>query len=87
MARRLNGVLAQAGADAAAGGSVAEIEAQAAQALLEAGFVRVDYVAIRQAESLAMFAENRVDRQGRVLAAAWLGKTRLIDNMAVSQIR
>ena len=84
VARRLNGVLAQAGADAAAGGSVVEIEAQAAQALLEAGFARVDYVAIRQAESLAVFVEDRVDKPGRILAAAWLGKTRLIDNMAVA---
>lgn len=84
VARRLNGVLAQAGADAAAGGSVAEIEAQAARALLEAGFAKVDYVAIRQAESLAVFAGDRVDKPGRVLAAAWVGKTRLIDNMAVA---
>ena len=83
VARRLNGVLALAAADASAGGSVAEIEAQAARSLLEAGFAMVDYVAIRQADSLATFDDDRVDRPGRILAAAWLGKTRLIDNMAV----
>lgn len=86
VARRLNGVLAQAGVDAAAGGSVAEIEAQAARALLEAGFAKVDYVAIRQAESLAVFEGNRVNTPGRILTAAWLGKTRLIDNMAVAAV-
>ena len=86
VARRLNGVLAQAGADAAAGGSVAEIEAQAARALLEAGFASVDYVAIRQAESLAVFEGDRVNTPGRILTAAWLGKTRLIDNMAVAAV-
>ncbi|HWA89209.1 MAG TPA: pantoate--beta-alanine ligase [Rhizomicrobium sp.] len=41
----------------------------AKQALLEAGFDTVDYVAIRD---------------GRILAAAKIGGTRLIDNMAVS---
>lgn len=84
VARQLNGVLAQAAADAAAGGSVAQIEAQAAQSLLAAGFARVDYVAIRQAESLAQYESDNVDAPGRILAAAWLGKTRLIDNMAVA---
>lgn len=39
---------------------------KAEKALKEAGFDRVDYVAARW---------------GRILAAAWLGKTRLIDNM------
>ena len=86
VARRLNGVLAQAGANAAAGGSVAEIEAQAARSLLEAGFAMVDYVAIRQAGSLAVFEGDKVDTPGCILAAAWLGKTRLIDNMAVAAV-
>lgn len=86
VARQLNGVLAQAGANATAGGSVAEIEAQAARSLLEAGFAKVDYVAIRQADSLAVFEGDRVDTPGRILAAAWLGKTRLIDNMAVAAV-
>ncbi len=83
VARRLNGILALAAADASAGASVAEIETQAATSLLEAGFAMVDYVAIRQADSLATFDDDRVERPGRILAAAWLGKTRLIDNMAV----
>ena len=53
-----------------------------AEALLNAGFAKVDYVAIRHAESLAPFS-GVVDAPARILAAAWLGKTRLIDNMAV----
>jgi len=40
------------------------------QAILEAGFDKVDYVALKPEWS-------------RILAAAWIGKTRLIDNMAV----
>ena len=83
VARRLNGVLAEAGARAGAGQPVNGIEAAAREALLTAGFGHVDYVAIRRADDLAPFADGIVDGPARVLAAAWLGKTRLIDNMPV----
>ncbi|MCC6921078.1 MAG: pantoate--beta-alanine ligase [Alphaproteobacteria bacterium] len=49
--------------------------------LLAAGFDKVDYLEIRDAETLA-HAEDRA-RPLRVLAAAKIGATRLIDNMAV----
>ena len=55
--------------------------AEGAAALLQAGFARVDYVAIRDAETLA--AVRDVTRPARVLSAARVGTTRLIDNMAV----
>jgi pantoate--beta-alanine ligase len=83
IARRLNGVLAEAGAGAAAGAGIAAVEAGARDAVLRAGFHRVDYVAIRRADDLAPFAGGTVDGPARVLAAVWLGRTRLIDNMAV----
>ena len=83
VARRLNGVLAEAGARASAGEPVAAVEAAAADALLDAGFATVDYVAIRRADDLQPFGDDVVDAPARILAAAWLGKTRLIDNMAV----
>lgn len=82
IARRLNGVLAEAGARASAGEPIDGVESDAAEALLQAGFASVDYVAIRRAEDLGSFA-GVVDAPARILAAAWLGKTRLIDNMAV----
>lgn len=82
IARRLNGVLAEAGARASAGEPIDGVESDAAEALLQAGFASVDYVAIRRAEDLGSFARV-VDAPARILAAAWLGKTRLIDNMAV----
>lgn len=50
-------------------------------ALEQAGFTRVDYVEIVDAASLV--ALDRLDRPGRILAAAWLGRTRLIDNLPV----
>ena len=48
--------------------------------LMALGF-RVDYVSARNAESLAI-PKNK-DEPLRLIAAAWLGKTRLIDNIAV----
>lgn len=42
---------------------------------------RVDYVAARNAETLAL--PKSPDEPLRLLAAAWLGNTRLIDNIAV----
>ena len=82
IARRLNGVLAQAGAQAATGRPLAAVEKDAHAALLKAGFERIDYVAIRRADDLAPFA-GTVDAPARILAAAWIGRTRLIDNLAV----
>jgi pantoate--beta-alanine ligase len=50
--------------------------------ILAAGFAKVDYVAVRDAETLRE-PDPASNRPLRVLAAAWLGKTRLIDNVAV----
>lgn len=81
IAARLNLVLHDAIKAAHAGEPIGETEAEAARHLIAAGFSGVDYVAIRDAETLAPIAD--LARPARILAAAWLGKTRLIDNMAV----
>jgi pantoate--beta-alanine ligase len=47
-----------------------------------AGFGPIDYLVVRDAETLAPW-DRASGRKARVLAAAWLGKTRLIDNLAV----
>jgi pantoate--beta-alanine ligase len=83
IARRLNGVLAEAAIKAADKRPLAPVERDAYAELLKAGFERVDYVAVRRADDLAVFANGVVNAPARILAAAWLGKTRLIDNMAV----
>lgn len=83
VARRLNGVLAQAGVRAAGGAPLPAIEDEAREDLLRAGFSHVDYVAVRRADDLAAFEGGTVDGPARILAAAWIGRTRLIDNMAV----
>ncbi len=51
------------------------------QRLQAAGFIP-DYVSIRRARDLAQPAAG--DRDLRVLAAAWLGKARLIDNLDIT---
>jgi pantoate--beta-alanine ligase len=84
IARRLNGVLAEGGIQATDRRPLAAVEQDAHAALLKAGFERVDYVAVRRADDLAPFPEGVVDAPARILAAAWLGGTRLIDNMAVA---
>jgi pantoate--beta-alanine ligase len=50
----------------------------ARQALLYAGFDKVDYVTLRNSGT---FKKENADR---ALAAAWIGKTRLIDNMPMN---
>ena len=57
--------------------------AAAGAAILDAGFRSIDYVELRDAESLQPVTAP-VSRPARLLAAAWLGKARLIDNVAVA---
>jgi pantoate--beta-alanine ligase len=72
-------VLSQTAARITGGEAVAASAAAGRAALTEAGFTKVDYLEICDAATLTPL--ERADRPGRVLAAAWLGKTRLIDNV------
>jgi len=62
-------------------GDIDAATASAGEELLAAGFASVDYIAVRDAETLQPLTDAA--RPARVLGAAWLGKTRLIDNLAV----
>jgi pantoate--beta-alanine ligase len=81
IAAQLNAVLKQAIASARGGIRLREVEADAIAALGKAGFAQVDYVAIRDAANLEQ--TDTLEHPARILAAARIGKTRLIDNMAV----
>jgi pantoate--beta-alanine ligase len=73
-------------AEAVAGGAPAAGETARARAtLLDAGFAAVDYVELRDAMTLAPV--EAVTRPARALAAARLGRTRLIDNVAVEAMK
>jgi len=81
VAGRLNAILKDAISLARAGGDLRAAEAAGVEALWAAGFDHVDYVAIRDAQSLDHIVS--LERPARILAAAKIGKTRLIDNMEV----
>ncbi|RJT38437.1 pantoate--beta-alanine ligase [Mesorhizobium waimense] len=80
VARKLNAILRRTATALAAGADEAGATDEAGRALVEAGFQRVDYIAARENLTLAPW---RSGRDGRLLAAAWLGKTRLIDNVEI----
>jgi pantoate--beta-alanine ligase len=65
-----------------AGGAVAPTLAALEAHLLQAGFDHVDYAALADAETLAPLVQL-TDARARLLVAARIGGTRLIDNMAV----
>ncbi len=67
-----------------AGAGIANACRTAEAALKAAGFRQIDYVTVRDAETLEA-VNSLTGRRLRVLAAAWLGNTRLIDNVAVGQ--
>jgi len=64
-----------------AGADLAALRAQAEAAILEGGFERVEYLELRAADGLSPM--TTLDRPARLLAAAWLGGVRLIDNIPV----
>ena len=81
MAPALNRALRDAAAAIGAGVAPAEALERARRDLTDAGF-RVDYVELRDAETLGPVTDATAAPR-RLLAAAWLGKTRLIDNLGV----
>lgn len=83
VAPRMKRIIDDAGKQVLTGGDPQVTEEAAAAALLEAGFEKVDYVAIRNADSLARISQAEIKEGSplRILAAAHLGTTRLIDNV------
>jgi pantoate--beta-alanine ligase len=80
VAPRLYQALCAAKEQVQAGTAFADIEAGAMQSLKQAGF-KPDYFSIRMADTLAQ--ANDSDLPLVILAAAWLGKARLIDNIII----
>lgn len=66
----------------AAGSPVADILSDAKARLLRSGFHKVDYFELRDADTLALLDD--FTKSARLLAAAHIGRTRLIDNIPVS---
>jgi pantoate--beta-alanine ligase len=81
-ARTLPRALGEAAAAIGKGEPVAGALAAAVARLAEAGFDPIDYVSLRDAQTLAPI-EGLTDRPARLLAAARIGNARLIDNLPV----
>lgn len=83
--RKIAPALAEAlytAAEALANGTASAAVLQAAEArVLKAGFERMEYFELRDAETLAPV--EKAERPARLLAAAWLDGVRLIDNVPV----
>lgn len=80
VAPKLFEVLTWMAAELGKGAMSADAIARGTAALKAAGFARIDYLAVCDAETLEPV--GRVEVSARVLVAAWLGETRLIDNVA-----
>ena len=83
IAPTLHRVISEVAQAAAAGEPASSAEGSALKKLKETGFGPIDYVEVRNADDLSRLGPGPVTGPARVLAAAWLGKTRLIDNVAV----
>ena len=84
LAPRLHALLMQAAAALAKGAPVARVEATGRQALIDKGFAAVDYLEVREPETLAPVDPGPLTAPARLLAAARLGGVRLLDNLAVA---
>lgn len=81
VAARIHAILTGTAAVLAQGQPVATACSDAVAALLASGFRAVDYLELRDAETLAPVTE--LTRPARLFVAAFLGRTRLIDNIGV----
>jgi pantoate--beta-alanine ligase len=81
IAGQLNLILRDVGKRVRGGENFASAEHWGRDALIKAGFKSVDYVAVLDAETLTLLTS--LSRPVRVLIAAKIGNTRLIDNMEI----
>lgn len=80
VAQKLNKILRNAASALQSGADEQATVAAARQQILDVGFDDVDYVEARESLTLSPW---RHGHEGRVLVAARLGKTRLIDNIEI----
>lgn len=85
IAPRLYRILTDTVARLTAGRRVADALAEAERELRAAGFSAIDYIELRDAATLQPLTQL-TERPARLLAAVYLGKTRLIDNVPVPPV-
>ena len=85
VARQLNVVLREVGEGIYSGKAVADVLARGKNRLTKEGFDKIGYLEMRDGESLeAIGTPVPAISHARLLAAAWLGDVRLIDNIAIN---
>lgn len=82
-ASQLNVILRETAASVAKGMTISQATSEGGKRILALGFDKLDYLEIRDAASLAAYPDDRPTGAARILVAAKIGKTRLIDNMPV----
>ncbi|MER9945347.1 pantoate--beta-alanine ligase [Mesorhizobium sp. M0092] len=84
VAPELSSVLLETAERLARGSPVLPTLAEARAAILAAGYREVEYLELRDEADLRLMTS--LDRPARLLVAAWLGGTRLIDNVRISRV-
>ncbi|MER8766847.1 pantoate--beta-alanine ligase [Mesorhizobium sp. M0968] len=84
VAPKLPSVLLETAERLARGSPVLPTLAEARAAILAAGYREVEYLELRDEADLRPMTS--LDRPARLLVAAWLGGTRLIDNVRISRV-
>ena len=75
-------ILTQYASDISNGNDIEKSLRLAKQNMQKSGFEKIDYLDLRSSQTLQ--ACNDIKRPSRLFAAAWLGSTRLIDNLAIT---
>ena len=70
-------------AKVAGGAIIPDATREGAERIRALGFDHVDYLEVRDAATLEIFPSGHPTAPARILVAAKIGRTRLIDNMAV----
>ncbi|MFN7612933.1 MAG: pantoate--beta-alanine ligase [Alphaproteobacteria bacterium] len=83
IAPKLYAILQQTSNHIRSGADVKDMLGLAEKEIIAAGFTKIDYIELREEESL-MPVVNFSEETARLLSAVWLGKTRLIDNVRVA---
>jgi pantoate--beta-alanine ligase len=86
VAPTLHGALERAVEALASGQDIETAEQIAKRRVLAAGFPSVDYLEVRDSLSLTRLGPGPLRGEARILAAARLGRTRLIDNLAATRL-
>lgn len=82
-APKIHAVLKDVAARILAGEAVAVACAAGHEALTVAGFSPIEYLEVRVADTLSPADQATAGKPLRAVAAAWLGQTRLIDNISI----